>query len=176
MKNLLLTGKPGIGKTTLIKRILDECTLRAGGFYTQEIRENNTRLGFKIIALSGQMGILAHVDSKSRHAVGKYRVNLADIETVAVKSIFEAFEQNELIVIDEIGKMELFSDKFKKAVLMALDSQKPVLGTITLAPSSFTNKIRESREVEIFWVTRNNRELIFKRILSELQSIRSTLQ
>lgn len=176
MKNLLLTGKPGIGKTTLIKKILDECTLRAGGFYTQEILENGTRLGFEIITLSGQRGILAHVRMKGRHRVGKYRVDLAEIDRVAVQSLIDALEQDEIIVIDEIGKMELFSNKFKNAVLVALDSQKTVLGTISMAQTIFINKIRQSPEVEIFWVTEKNREAIFERILTELRLIKLNLQ
>ena len=169
MKNLLLTGKPGVGKTTLIKKILDECPLRAGGFYTQEIRENNTRSGFEIITLSGQKGILAHVEFKGRHRVGKYRVNLAGIDQLAVKSILDALEQDEIVVIDEIGKMELFSSKFQEAVKEAIDSKKPVLGTIgKKLTHNFAKKIKTRPDIKIIVL---NRQQKIDQLFSHLKTI-----
>ncbi|MDZ7262785.1 MAG: NTPase [candidate division KSB1 bacterium] len=142
MINILLTGKPGVGKTTLIQRILRISKLKPGGFYTQEIRERNARVGFEIITLSGQRGILSHINVKSPYRVGKYRVHLEDLDRVAVVEIWRALREEELVVIDEIGKMELFSEKFKQAVLAALNSEKPVLGTIMLGSTAFVDTIK----------------------------------
>jgi nucleoside-triphosphatase len=124
--NVLLTGKPGVGKTTIIKKVV-EGRENAGGFYTEEIRDRY-RKGFKIMTLDGEEGILAHVDIKNRRTVGKYGVNTPDIDAIAVKSVEESLDR-EIIVIDEIGKMELYSEKFRDILGKALDTGN-VLGTI----------------------------------------------
>ncbi|MEW6418648.1 MAG: NTPase [Nitrospirota bacterium] len=169
IRNIFITSLPGVGKTTLIKEILDELKLDAGGFYTSEIVEKGVRKGFKIIALDsglrissvqGREGILAHQDIKSRYKVSKYGVNLKDLEEIGVKSILDALRENKICVIDEIGTMELFSEKFKEAVLDALNSQNKVLGTITLKPNPFCEKIKQRKDTKIFYLTRNNREKI----------------
>lgn len=169
IKNIVITGKPGCGKTSLIIEITKELNLNAGGLYTSEIRENNIRKGFKIITLHGKKGILAHIDIKSPYRVSKYKVNLKDLEEIGVKSILEGLEQNKTIIIDELGKMEMFSAKFKKAVLAALDSKNKVLGTIKLTPDPFTNKIKKRKDTKIFYLTKKNREDIKKEIITLLE-------
>ncbi|MBN1351902.1 NTPase [candidate division KSB1 bacterium] len=169
MKNLLLTGRPGTGKTTLIKKALESCSLQAGGFYTQELREHGHRTGFEIISLAGQKAVMAHINMKSRYKVGKYGVDKSEIERIAIKSIFDALDDDDIIIIDEIGKMELLSDRFKQAVLTALDSPKHVLGTIMLSQSAFTQTIKKSPHIELLIVTESNREQIFQQALSIVQ-------
>jgi nucleoside-triphosphatase len=93
VKNILITGKPGCGKTSLIIEIIKELNLPAGGFYTQEIREKGVRKGFKIISLDGREGILARVNFKSPYKVSKYGVNIKDLEEIGIKSILEALEK-----------------------------------------------------------------------------------
>ncbi|HZD61078.1 MAG TPA: NTPase [Anaerolineae bacterium] len=157
-KNILITGQPGTGKTTLIRKLIDEFTLNAGGFFTQEVRGASERLGFDIITLDGRQGVLARKGMKSNLRVGRYGVSLEDLEEIAVDSIKKALLKNEVVVIDEIGKMELFSEKFKEAVLRALDSGKIVLGTTKLASDPFTNMIRQRSDTIIFELTPKNRE------------------
>ena len=82
MKNILLTGRPGCGKTTLIKRVVEELALPAGGFYTEEIRQRGERVGFKIITLSGEEAVFADVDFRTPQRLGKYGLDLAALETV----------------------------------------------------------------------------------------------
>ncbi len=108
-KKVLLTGRPGCGKTTLIKRVVSELARPAGGFYTEEIRAHGERLGFKIITLDGQEALLAHVDFKTPERVGKYGLDLSALETVGVEALREAVHARQLVVIDEIGPMELRS-------------------------------------------------------------------
>ena len=165
IKNIFITGKPGCGKTTLIMEILKELNLKAGGFYTQEIREKGIRKGFKIISLDGKEGILAHVSIKSPFRVSKYGVNIKDLEEIGVKSILEGIKENKIIIIDEIGKMELFSERFRKAVWDALESKNKVLGTIKMTRDSFTDKIRKRKDTKIFYLKRENR----KRIKNEIK-------
>lgn len=170
IKNIFVTGKPGCGKTTLIREILKELNLDAGGFYTLEIREKGTRKGFKIKTLNGKEGILAHVNVKSPYRVSKYKVNIKDLEEIGVKSILDSLKENKITVIDEVGKMELWSEKFKKAVTIALNGENKVLGAIKLTPDSFVNKIRQRKDTKIFYLTGENREEIKKEITKFLES------
>jgi len=167
IKNILLTGKPGCGKTTLIKQIIEELGLDAGGFYTLEIRRGGKREGFKIITLDGKEGLLAHVNIRSPYRVSKYGVDIKNLEEIGVKSILDALEKNKVIVIDEIGKMELFSEQFRNAVLAALDSQSKVLATIMLAANPFADEIKKRQDVKLFYLTPESR----KKVKEEIKAI-----
>src|SRR5436190_5463934 len=127
-KKVLLTGRPGCGKTTLIKRVVNELALPAGGFYTEEIREHGQRFGFKIITLDGKEAVFAHVDFKTPERLGKYGLNLSVLESVAVGGVRAAACARQLVVIDEIGPMEIRSTIFRDAVNEVLDSNVPILG------------------------------------------------
>jgi len=162
--HILLTGKPRTGKTTLLKRIVKELP-SCGGFYTEEITEGGPRVGFKIITLDGKEGILAKKGLKSRYTLGSYGINLDDLDTIGVKAIEQALETKEIIVIDEIGKMELFSNQFKASVVKALDSGKRVIGTIHMAQIDFLNTLRERKDVVLFNVNLDNHEEIFYKVL-----------
>lgn len=164
IKNIFITGKPGCGKTTLIMEIIKELNLDAGGFYTSEIRKNNKRIGFEISSLSGKKEILAHQDFKSFPKVSKYGVNLNNLEEIGIKSISKALEENKLIVVDEVGKMEMLSEKFKRVVITALDSKNKVLGTIKPTPDPFTDEIKRREDTMIFHLTRENHQTIKKQI------------
>ena len=172
-KNLLITGKPGCGKTTLIKEIVKEIKKPAFGFYTQEIRnKNGKRVGFEMISLNGRKGILAHINFESKYRVGKYKVNLETLEKIGVESVLKGLESKEnLIVIDEIGKMELFSDKFKKAVLKALDSDNKVLATIKLTKDPYCDKIKERKDTKMFELKRANFRSLKQKIKKLIKNV-----
>ncbi|MEO0190163.1 MAG: NTPase, partial [candidate division WOR-3 bacterium] len=152
VKNFLLTGLPGVGKTTIIKKVVERYRDRCAGFYTEEIRENNTRVGFKLITLDGQNCIMAHKDIKSPYRVGKYGVNIECIENIGVNAIRKGIIENKIIIIDEIGKMELYSKEFRDVVIEVLNSKCPVLATILYAPNPFCDKIKARDDVKIFEV------------------------
>jgi len=145
---LLITGPPGCGKTTLIKEFIAETKLRAGGFYTQEIRERR-REGFKLITLDGREGVLAHLGIDYGPKVGRYGVNLRDLNSIGVGSLEEALVRADLLVVDEIGKMELLSPQFREVVVKCLNSPKPLLGTIYRGAHPFVERVRTRPEVEI---------------------------
>lgn len=151
--NILITGRPGVGKTTLIKKVIKDVDT-ASGFFTAEMREKGKRVGFAIETVDGSKGILAHVGIQGKYTVSKYRVNLSDIETVCVPSLDI---KSDLIVIDEIGKMELFSDQFRERVLRALDTGK-VIATIMEQPHPFTDDIKKREDVELVTVTGETRD------------------
>jgi nucleoside-triphosphatase len=154
-KNILLTGKPGVGKTTMIKNIIEVIDKgKIAGFYTQEIREADKRIGFMIIGLGGDRGIMAHVNIKSKYRVGRYGVDIVVFEDIAMK---ELSQQKEIIIIDEIGKMELFSDRFKQVVISLLNNKsKVVIGTIGKISNTFIERIKHREDTTIIEITREN--------------------
>jgi len=162
-EKVLLTGRPGCGKTTLIKRVVNNLPRRAGGFYTEEIRDGGTRAGFKIVTLDGEEVVFAHVDFKTREHVGKYGLDLSALET-GVEAVREAVHRRRLVVIDEIGPMEIRSPIFRDAVNEALDSEVPVLATIFARSLPFTDAIKSRPDVTLIEVCPDNRE----RLVSEL--------
>jgi nucleoside-triphosphatase len=168
-KNILITGRPRVGKTTLIKRLATALGSRAGGFYTEEVPGEGVRgrRGFRIVTLDGRDGTLADVDIGTGPHVGKYGVNLADLDAIGVAAIEEAMREREWIVIDEIGKMEEFSARFRSAVTHVLDSGKRVLATIRRNDSTFTAGIKSRPDIRLIGLTVPNRE----EIASELMSV-----
>ena len=165
----LLTGSPGAGKTTLIRQAVARLQAKAGGFYTQEIRGGGIRQGFKITTLNGQDAILSHVDISSPHRVSKYGVNIESLDRVGVVALHHAIKECDVIVIDEIGKMELFSPRFKEAVLKAVESGKKVLGTIMLNPNPFADQIKKHPQVRLVQVSRANHDQVLTEIVNWLQ-------
>lgn len=164
-RTILLTGRPGSGKTTLIRHVLARLAGPAGGFYTQEIREAGRRMGFEIITLDGGRGILAHVDISSKHRISKYGVDLSALETFAIPAMLDAVEHNKLVVIDEIGPMELLSPEFRQVVLDILGKSASVLGSIVWRSTPFTDQIKSRPDVTLLEVTPENREELFEVIL-----------
>lgn len=152
----LLTGRPGTGKTSLIKQAVAELEGEAGGFYTEEIRSQGTRLGFKLITLDGREAILAHVNIHSPYRVSKYGVDVDSLDRVGVSALRQAAKQSDLIVVDEIGKMELFSANFRETVLEIFGRGKRVLGTIMLVSNPWADAIKHLPQVNLVAVTRTN--------------------
>lgn len=169
MKNILITGQPGCGKSSLIKKLIEG--RKVGGIATPEIRKRGLRWGFEIVDLeSGKGGILASVEEKEGPPVSKYRVNLENLDEIGVSAIEKAVDAPEIefIVIDEIGKMECFSEKFKKAVTSALGSQKPILAAISLYDfDPFIKEIKARPDTKLFILEREK----FAETHSEIQTL-----
>lgn len=165
---IFLTGRPGIGKTTALKNIvsiLREKGYVVGGIITSEVREAGRRIGFEITNLmNNRKGWLANLHGVGPR-LGKYRVNLKDLVDVGVNALEEAIKEADVIVIDEIGPMELFSEEFKKVVEKALESGKPLVGTIHFrAKDPLIEKIRKNKNVKILEVTLENRRFLHWRV------------
>ena len=157
IKNILITGNPGVGKTTLIQNIISRFNVSAGGFYTSEVRdEDGRRWGFKIISLDGREEVLASVDVISSRRVSKYGVDVGAVDRVGVTAIRDALKNKDIVVIDEIGRMELTSNQFRNIVDKALDSPKLVLGTIALKETNTAKKIKERQDTKLVRLTRAN--------------------
>lgn len=156
-RNILLTGPPGCGKSTLVERVIRRIDRPCRGFFTRELREGGKRVGFSIITLDGKEGVLAHQDIRSRHRVGKYGVNLNDIGQLAVPSMMPE-NSKEIVIIDEIGKMECLSPLFREALLRVLGSQNWIIGTIAQKGDRFIQGIKKRNDIVLLEVTEKNRD------------------
>ena len=157
IKNIVITGNPGVGKTTLIRDIISKLSVSAGGFYTAEVRdERGKRWGFKIIDLDGREEVLASVELISQRRVSKYGVDVGAVDRIGVTAIQDAMRRDGIIVIDEIGRMELTSKRFRNVALKALDSRKLVLGTIAMKDTNFAKRLKERQDTRVVKLTRAN--------------------
>jgi len=169
----LLTGRPGMGKTSLIKQAVAGVKGKAGGFYTEEIRSHGVRQGFRLVTLDGQEVILAHINIHSPYRVSKYGVDIDSLDRVGVSVLHKAAQQCDLVVIDEIGKMELFSADFRRAVSQVIDSGKRILGTIMLNPNPWADAIKRQPQVNLVTVTRTNYQDVLEELLHWLKATES---
>jgi nucleoside-triphosphatase len=167
-KNILITGAPGIGKTTLIRKFVEELNdFQPVGFFTTEIRERGTRKGFELISLSGNKGVLSHINIKSPHRVGKYNVDLKGFE-VFLDSLPLRKNSVNLIIIDEIGKMECFSNYFINVIREILESTKVFLATVSLKGSGLIAEIKKRNDIELFMLRNDNRKYLTSDVLEKI--------
>ncbi|MCD6328895.1 MAG: NTPase [Candidatus Cloacimonetes bacterium] len=168
-KNILITGYPGTGKTTLVKKILENLSCNIGGFYTHEMQENGRRTGFYITDFDGNQMVMASEKSASQYRVNKYGVNIDAFEMIGIPAMERALQSADLVVIDEIGRMEMFSTKFCEKLRKVFDADKPLLATIKRIDCALTKELKEREDVEIFEVTKQNRDKIFEDVLSVIK-------
>ena len=168
-KNIFLTGAPSSGKTTVIRKVIEGLKFPANGFYTEEERVAGRRVGFLMRTLDGRQGYLAHQDQESDFHIRRYGVSIENIETIAVSAIAPAGRN--VIILDEIGKMECFSEMFKHAAIRVLDSSSIVVGTITFGGDDFILGIKNRQDIEIHEVTPDNRDALPAMILKKITEL-----
>ncbi len=166
---LLLTGVPGIGKTTIIRKLAMQLAPRSiAGFYTEEIREQGQRRGFRWIGFGGEQAVIAHVDFDPTYRVGKYGVDVMAIAGLVGASL-RSSEAVDVYLIDEIGKMECLSPEFVKAVRGVLGSGTPLVATIAKKGGGFIDEVKGRDDVLIWEVGHANRDGLAQRIVHWLR-------
>lgn len=168
-----ITGRPGIGKTTVLLRVVEGLRaegFKVGGMISREVRKLGARVGFEVLDIaSGRRGWLAHIRQPVGPKIGKYRVNLKDLNSVGVKAILDALENADVIAIDEIGPMELYSEEFIEAVRKALESDKPLVGTVHFrVRHPLIDHLKGRKDSEILEVNIQNRARLHKLIIGNL--------
>jgi nucleoside-triphosphatase len=166
VKNILFTGKPKSGKTTLLRKIIAQIPNKVG-FVTNEMRKDVVRVGFEIETHAGEKSVLAHVDFDKSLSVGKYGLNLDNLNKL-LPSV-EVFE-NEVLYLDEIGQMELQSQDFVQLARKYLDAKNICLATLTsVYEDGFTKEVRRRDDVTIYEITEENRDNLYEEILRKLR-------
>jgi nucleoside-triphosphatase THEP1 len=169
-RRILLTGLPGCGKTTVVRKVAEHLRGLASGFYTEEIRDDRgQRIGFRVTSLDGKRGELARKGTGNGPRVGPYGVDVKDFERIALPSL--EVEERGVLLIDEIGKMECYSKEFLRRVEKAFESDISILATIPLrGGDDFIDKIRREKDVETILVTRENRDELPEQLVAKLTS------
>lgn len=165
-KKIAITGRPGCGKTTLCRRVAEKFEGRVGGLITEEIRQGGKRVGFQLEDLAtGDSGLLSHVEECSGPRVGKYSVCQDQLDTLSSRAIGQNMEKIDLLIIDEIGPMELKSEKFVGAVDSSLKADVNCLFTVHRRSNHpLLQQIR--RDFQVKKLTRNNREGMVDKLLT----------
>ena len=162
---VFLTGAPGVGKSTVVRRSAEEIQkggIKVGGMTSGDLRSGSDRVGFEIRNLmTGETGVLAHTNQPIGPRIGKYRVKTEDLDKIGTEAILFAINDADLIVIDEVGPMELTSHRFRNAVQAALACGKPLLGTVHRnAQDPIVREIKSSPSIEVIEVTHENRDTL----------------
>lgn len=171
----LLTGKPRIGKTTMIKKLINEIgSDMCGGFYTEEITNSDDRVGFRCVSINGDCVEIANVESPSSTRMGRYGIDIEKFENFAIKVLQDAVSSKKIIVIDEIGLMQMLSASFQKIVQDIVSDNRIVLGTISSDSHPEIDRFKYVKEVKIIGLNELNRdtisEFLVKDILKALES------
>jgi nucleoside-triphosphatase len=168
VKNILITGCPGVGKTTLVRRLVPELAAwQPVGFYTEEIRESGVRRGFEWVDLRGRRGVLSHVALHGPYRVGRYGVDVQGFEAYLASLDLTAAESR-VLFIDEIGKMECLSARFRSLLKQALESERPLVATIALKGTGFIEAVKSREDVELHELRPDNRDSLARHILGRL--------
>jgi nucleoside-triphosphatase len=169
-KNMLLTGPPGCGKTTVLRRMAERLDdLRRAGFLTLELREHGQRVGFEAIDLSGRRTILAHVRSRSPVRVGRYGVEPERLIPLVEENLVRPAGSVDVFLIDEIGKMECSCPAFTAAIRRVLEGPVPVLATVALKGGGFIAEVKARPDVRIIEVAQGNRDDLPERLATWLR-------
>jgi nucleoside-triphosphatase len=157
---LLVEGRPGAGKTTALAQVsllLRDAGIPLRGFLTRELRRGRSRVGFEIEAFDGERGLLAHVKLPGPPRVGRYGVDVEAFERVALPAL-HGHPEDCVVLIDELGKMELASRLFREAVVGLFDRRVPIVASVQMSRHPITDALKRRPDVENLRLTRGNRD------------------
>lgn len=170
-RKILLEGRPGVGKTTVVRRLvglLQEASVPVGGFTTRELRERGRRVGFVAEEIDGPETFIAHVGWTAGPAVGRYHVDVRAFERVALPALERARERGGIVVLDELGRMELASDAFVDAVDDLFAHDVAVVATVHVVAHPLTDALKRRADVRRTVVTRENRDELPSQLKAQL--------
>ena len=171
MKNILITGLPGCGKTTMIRKLAEIFKeFNAAGFYTSEIVEDGARTGFMVASLFGDNKVFAHINLNSKYSVGRYRIDIKGFETL-LDSIFYNEKKTGVYFVDEIGKMECQSKKFSKLIIDLLNANKPLIASISEKGIGLISDIKKRDDVKIVEINHENADQIVKMLTMQIRDL-----
>ncbi|MFF2255524.1 nucleoside-triphosphatase [Streptomyces sp. NPDC058142] len=174
---ILLEGRPGAGKTTALRRLAALLpTHAATGFTTEEIRQSGARVGFALETLAGGREVLAHVDLLGPPRVGKYGVDPGVMDRLALPSLRSAATEEatgRLVLIDELGRMELACTAFRHAVEALFAAEVDVVATVHTQRDPFTDALKRRADIEIVQLTPANRDVLPGKLAARLQQPRT---
>jgi nucleoside-triphosphatase len=172
MIKLLLEGRPASGKTTAVRRIAEllmQARVPVAGFVTEELRERGRRVGFTVESLDGERATLAHIQLAGPPRVGRYGVDLEAFERIALPAL-ERRPTGAVVIVDELGKMELFSARFRSAVASLFEGDEPVVATVQAGAHPFTDELKRRADAEVVRVTAPNRDELPERVAQRLNA------
>jgi nucleoside-triphosphatase len=167
---LLIAGRPGAGKTTVLSRLselLREAGVPLSGFLTRELRQRGRRVGFEIETFEGERGVLAHIGLPGPPRVGRYGVDLEAFERLALPAV-DRLGEDHMVLLDELGKMELASKRFREATVALFDQPVPIVATAQTSPNPFTARLKGRADVETLPLTAANRDRLPRELAQRL--------
>ena len=174
LRRLLLTGRPGVGKTTVLRRTAERLSdWKLAGFYTLEIRREGRRQGFRAVTFDDREWVIAHVSFTGPPRVGKYGVDVAAIDDLADLTLAESPE-TELFIVDEVGKMECLSEVFVHRMRRLLDTGQLLVATVAEHGPGLIAEVKRREDSALWAVTFENRDALPNQVGSWLRSGRRT--
>jgi nucleoside-triphosphatase len=168
----LLTGPPRAGKTTIVDglaRELRAANASVGGFIAREVREHGERTGFQVEDFAGQRAMMAHAAWTTGHPVGRYRVDVTAFDSIAIPAIEHALSAADVIIIDELGQMELCSDAFVRTIGKLFTTTTPLVATVHAKSHPVTDELKKRPDVELLELSATNRDEVLTRLLTRLR-------
>lgn len=170
-KNILIDGLPRVGKTTAVQRVLSLAKVRCGGFFSAAVSKQ-FYTNFRLVSVQGPHRSVSSQELLRRFDIpGVIGFNLEDLENFGVPAVLHALETCDVVVIDQLGTLEVSSEKFRRVVDRVLNSDKVCLATVTSSNVPYIEAIRKRPDVSIYEINRSNRMLLPERIASQIHDL-----